>query len=180
MQEQMTEERAPAYPDDKAQAGSKFHGSLAPSGFGLPSLPPEQIQDGHEGLPVSGTDQSAARLIQDGKPEEAVTLLNAALARSASCELWNNWATAQCACGNLDRAEWGYRRALRLAALDRQAAAVNLGLLLLAQGRLEEGVLLLQPHWVSLSQEEKQTVRGLAPAATERLEDSGQPMVVRT
>lgn len=105
--------------------------------------------------------EAAERLLRIGKPKEAVALLDAALARGETAELWNDWATVQCGSGNARAAEEGYRRALRLEANHRQAA-VNLGLFLLSQGRLAEGAAFLRPHESTLTGEEREALRRFA------------------
>jgi hypothetical protein len=114
-----------------------------------------------EALPADTTAESVAQLMREGKPQEALRLLDGAIARGETAELWNDWATVQCGCGNAGQAERGYRRALGLDGADRQAA-VNLGLLLFAQGRLQEGIPLVEQHQSTLTEEEKQAIRELA------------------
>ncbi len=101
-----------------------------------------------------------AEMIQEGRTAEAVQHLEAALLNGETAELWNDWATLQCGSGDLAKAEKGYRRALQLDSAHRQTA-INLGLLLLAQGRLEEGSQLLNPHAALLTVEEKQAIEAL-------------------
>jgi len=122
--------------------------------------PIDEVATAAGGTKPSVTAMSASELIQAGKQPEAVKLLASALVNGETSELWNDWATAQCSCGNVDRAEWGYRRALRLVPSNRQAA-VNLGFLLFAQGQLGEGIPLLEQHRNSLTEQEKQAIQEL-------------------
>jgi FkbM family methyltransferase len=110
--------------------------------------------------PACATGTSVAQLIQQGKPRQATMLLDAAIAQGETAELWNDWATLQYGCGNAGQAERGYRRALDLDGSHRQAA-VNLGLLLFAQGRLQEGIPLLERHKSTLTAKEKQFIAEL-------------------
>jgi glycosyltransferase involved in cell wall biosynthesis/tetratricopeptide (TPR) repeat protein len=121
------------------------------------------------------TEESAARLIQEGRPQEALALLNAAIAGGETAELWNDWATVQCACGDLVQAEEGYRRALRLDPPHRQAG-VNLGFLLLAQQKLEEGLSFLERHRDSLSPAEKQALDKLIAPLLELRPQAGKAL----
>jgi len=107
------------------------------------------------------TEELAARLVEEGKPQEALSLLLAALSQKETARLWNDWATVQYGCGDVSRAEAGYRRALELNGSDRQVA-VNLGLLLFALGRLQEAMSLLEQHRATLTAQEKQTISELA------------------
>ncbi len=104
--------------------------------------------------------QMGTGLVQSGNPAHAVKVLGFGLAENETRELWNDWATAQCACGDLVRAEWGYRCALRLDPSYRDAA-VNFAVLLLSQGRSQEAFPLLTPHSDSLSEQEQQAIRQL-------------------
>lgn len=105
--------------------------------------------------------QLATELMQAGNPGYAIVILRTALLEVETSDLWNHWATAQCACGDFVRAEWGYRCALRLEPSHR-GAAVNLAVLLLKQGRNEESSAFLRPHAPSLQEWEKQAIRQLA------------------
>jgi hypothetical protein len=121
--------------------------------------PIDEVAMAAGGIKSSVTAMSASELIQR-KQTEAVKLLATALVNGESSELWNDWATAQCSCGNVDRAEWGYRRALSLVPSNRQVA-VNLGFLLFAQAQLGEGIPLLAQHRNSLTEQEKQAIKEL-------------------
>jgi len=102
-----------------------------------------------------------AHSVVEGKSQEALKLLEAAIAEGETAELWNDWATVLHACGDLARAEAGYRCALKLNNLDRQAA-VNLGFLLFAQGRLQEAMPFLERHKATLTAQEKQAIAEMA------------------
>ncbi len=104
---------------------------------------------------------SLARMVQQGRTAEAVQHLEAALLKGETAELWNDWATLQCGSGDLTQAEKGYRRALQLDGAHRQTA-VNLGLLLLARGQLQEGSKLLNPHAGTLTLDEKKAIQALS------------------
>jgi len=97
---------------------------------------------------------------QDHRTED-LRLLETALADHESCELWNDWATLQYGSGNLEQAEKGYRRALQLDPAERQPA-VNLALLLFAQGCLQEAMLLLDKHKDTLTAEESSAILQIA------------------
>jgi FkbM family methyltransferase len=115
----------------------------------------------HGGDVTCSTEISVSQLIQEGKPNEAAMLLNAAITQGETAELWNDWATVQHGCGQAGQAECGYRRALDLDGSCRQAA-VNLGLMLFGQGRWQEAMPLLERHKSTLTVEEKQAIRELA------------------
>jgi glycosyltransferase involved in cell wall biosynthesis len=110
--------------------------------------------------PTGETGALAFQLLQEGKPQEALELLVAALAKNETSDLWNDWATVQYVCGELAQAETGYGRALDLDCSYRQAA-VNLGLLLFAQGRIQESMSFLERHGATLTLQEKQRLRQL-------------------
>jgi FkbM family methyltransferase len=105
---------------------------------------------------VDGNGMAAklAELLQESRFEEAICILNSAIHENESSELWNDWATVQHAAGNPLEAERGYQRSLLLAPKNRDAS-VNLGLLLLSQGRQDEATELLSRHLENLSEEEK-------------------------
>jgi glycosyltransferase involved in cell wall biosynthesis/predicted SAM-dependent methyltransferase len=114
----------------------------------------------HDVYPTDQTGALVSRLLQESKPQEALELLVAALAKNETSDLWNDWATVQYVCGELAQAEAGYGRALDLDCSDRQAA-VNLGLLLFAQGRIRESMPLLEQHRATLTLQEKQKINQL-------------------
>ena len=104
--------------------------------------------------------EALARMVQEGRTVEAIQHLEAALPKGETAELWNDWATLQCGSGDVAKAEKGYRRALELDRAHRQTA-INLGLLLLARGQLQEGLNVLNPHAATLTVEEKAAVQTL-------------------
>ncbi len=101
-----------------------------------------------------------ASMLQQGRTAEAIQQIEAALLKGETCELWNDWATLQCGSGDLVKAEKGYRRAHQLDGAHRQTA-INLGLLLLARGQVQEGVSLLNPLAATLTMEEKKAIAAL-------------------
>jgi len=121
----------------------------------------EDLNGNHAGTLTCSTRDSVTRLIEEGKPQEAAKVLDAAITQGETAELWNDWATLQHGCGHADHAERGYRRAIDLDGSCRQAA-VNLGLLLFAQGRWQEAMPLLERHKSTLTVDEKQAIRELA------------------
>ena len=111
--------------------------------------------------PTQTPSEIAAELSAKGKWAEALSVVDAALAQCESAELWNSWGTVHYCQGHVDQAEDGYRRALALEVSHRQAA-VNLGLFLFSQGRLEEAMQLLERHKNTLSTAEKQAIAEMA------------------
>ncbi len=101
-----------------------------------------------------------AEMVRHGRTSEAIQQVEAALLSGETAELWNDWATLQCGAGDLPKAEQGYRRAYQLDGAHRQTA-INLGLLLLAQGQWQEGINLLTPHAATLTMEEKGAIEAL-------------------
>lgn len=111
---------------------------------------------------------SFSQLMERGQAREALEAVEKEMALGETAELWNRWSIAQAGCGNVTRAEQGYRRALVLDHANRDAA-VQLGLMLIEQCRLEEGVPLLEQHRASLTQSEKQTLAKLLQPLTNPL-----------
>jgi predicted O-methyltransferase YrrM len=112
------------------------------------------------GKQMSTAEETVAQLVQNGRLEEAERLTAASLAQGETVELWNDWATIQCRRNRIAEAEQGYRRALVLDGSARQPA-VNLAVLLLAQGRLEESIPVLRSVAGKLTQPEKEALRQL-------------------
>ena len=108
--------------------------------------------------------EGARKLVEAGKPAEALLILTSALRNREDSELWNDWASVAFACGDSELAESGYRRALELDSSHRQAA-INLAALLLTQKRFEESLPVIQPLVASLNQQEKEALRQLATDA---------------
>ena len=94
-------------------------------------------------MPNSEKHQKGLEQFQGGAYDVALQLLSEALLENESCELWNDWATTQAACGRIDEAKKGYRRALQMNINDSQSAA-NLGVLLLNEGQVYQAVPLLE------------------------------------
>lgn len=105
-------------------------------------------------MPGERSHQTGLKLFERGQYGSAAWELGRAIGEEETSERWNDWASAELACGRDLRAEWGYRRALHFDPSSRQAA-VNLAVLLIAQRRLQESVPLLRPHAHSLSKSEK-------------------------
>jgi Flp pilus assembly protein TadD len=100
----------------------------------------------------SGLDQ-----FQKGAYNDAVQSLSEALLEHESCELWNDWATAQAAIGRLEEAKKGFHRALQLNANDCQSAA-NLGVLLFGEGKITQAVPLLEKSLTGLDDKQRETI----------------------
>ena len=103
-------------------------------------------------------------LIEQGRQAEAIARLDRLILENETAELWNDWAALQCACGEIARAEQGFRRALYLEGSHRQAA-VNLGFLLMSQGELDEGRFLVGLHEATLTTEERLALASLCAGA---------------
>ncbi len=114
--------------------------------------------------------QLGIELYQQGRIQEAVHLFAAALWRKESSEVWNDWATAQMACGNPEEAEAGYRRALELSS-DNLEAAGNLGVLLARQGRPREAVTFLEQGAPGSTGDEQAQLRSLLADCQARLRE---------
>ncbi len=110
--------------------------------------------------------QRARDLCHEGRPEEAVRLLDELLSDEHTTERWNDWATAQLMCDRGTEAEKGYRRALELDTQNSQAAA-NLGVLLAAQEKAEEAIPLLQQSLGGLEEEQRTVVSSVLTLITE-------------
>ncbi|WP_263372955.1 glycosyltransferase family 2 protein [Granulicella aggregans] len=117
-------------------------------------------------------------LLAEGKIDEALELLSQSLAKQETAELWNDWATIQCARGQHDLAEQGYRRALYLEASHR-SSAVNLGIFLMSRGRVQEGSSFIQQFASTLTKDEQDTVAALSAsfAGTEQAQQVAAPQI---
>ena len=122
--------------------------------------PAEQMQQPNPVEQKVPEPDSLSRMVQEGRTAEAIQHLEAALLNGETAELWNDWATLQCGSGDLAKAEKGYRRAHQLDNAHRQTA-INLGLLLLARGQLQEGSRVLNLHAATLTVEEKKAIEAL-------------------
>jgi hypothetical protein len=109
----------------------------------------------------NAAEKTAAQLLALGDPEAAVRLLAACLQQDETSEHWNDWATAEVACGRNASAESGLRRALELDPANRQAG-VNLATVLIAQRRFAEAAPILAPHEAGLSTHERAMLHSLA------------------
>lgn len=111
-------------------------------------------------MPNSEKHQKGLEQFQGGAYDVALQLLSEALLENESCELWNDWATTQAACGRIDEAKKGYRRALQMNINDSQSAA-NLGVLLLNEGQVYQAVPLLEKSLSGLDETQRQAVQEL-------------------
>lgn len=122
------------------------------------ALPAANLQPSEE--PASSLGKTAENLMETGRAPEALIILTSALRQGEDCDLWSDWSCAAAACGDLDLAEQGCRRALDLDASHHQAA-VNLASILATQGRFEELQPVLEKIASSLTDAEKQAMRQL-------------------
>jgi Protein of unknown function (DUF707). len=99
-------------------------------------------------------DQLVARLMDEQKRDEALRLIETAMMAGETCELWNDWATVHWTCGDGNRAEQGFRRALELNGFRREPA-VNFSMLLFSQGRFQEALPVFESISDTLTQQEK-------------------------
>jgi Flp pilus assembly protein TadD len=81
--------------------------------------------------------EQGVALYREGRMQEALKTLHAALRLEENSERWNDWAAVQHALGSAPDAEQGFRKALELDKNNQQAAA-NLGALLVELGRYVE------------------------------------------
>ncbi|HEY1801981.1 MAG TPA: methyltransferase domain-containing protein [Terriglobales bacterium] len=79
-------------------------------------------------MTVEQQRQHGMSLFNEGKYREAIQIFSGLLQNNGSSEVWNDWATAQAAAGELGEAESGYKRALQLDP-NNDHAARNLTLL---------------------------------------------------
>jgi hypothetical protein len=117
-------------------------------------------QNGPDSGAQNQAEASLSELLQQGRPAEAIQLLEASLRQGETALLWNDWATLQCGSRDLVKAEQGYRNALKLDGSHRNSA-VNLGILLISQGRFQEATKIIEPHTSTLTAEERQAIRDL-------------------
>jgi tetratricopeptide (TPR) repeat protein len=109
---------------------------------------------------VASPNAAVEELFAEGKIDEALELLSQSIAKQETAELWNDWATVQCARGQHELAEQGYRRALYLEASHR-SATVNLGIFLMSRGRVQEGSSFIEKFASTLTKDEQDTVAAL-------------------
>jgi tetratricopeptide (TPR) repeat protein len=125
----------------------------AKSGDATPDSLPAEV--------VPSPNAAVEALIAEGKIDEALELLSQSIAKQETAELWNDWATIQCARAQHDLAEQGYRRALYLQESHR-SSAVNLGILLMSRGRVQEGTTFVQPFASTLTKDEQDAITALS------------------
>ncbi len=133
--------------------------ATAPPSRSCPVLD-EIVRQRREEFRVAALERVAAQLCENGHHAAAANMLAAALVAGEVSSLWNDWASAECGCGHLLRAELGFRRALQLDPSERQAG-INLAALLLSQGRSTEAVPLITAQTPSLNEKEKRALRDL-------------------
>jgi len=104
--------------------------------------------------------RTGLQLFKEGRLKDAVLQLARAIEEKETSERWNDWATAQLACGRPVEAEYGYRRALELDSENAQAAA-NLGVLLMGQGLTEEAVTFLERSAEALDDVQRAKIESL-------------------
>lgn len=112
--------------------------------------------------------ESGLELFGEGQVEAAARAFGDSLAEEASCERWNDWATAQSALARPVLAELGYRQALRMDSTD-QEATTNLGALLAMLGKDSEALPLLDRAGAAAPPESRAILTGLAADARQRL-----------
>jgi tetratricopeptide (TPR) repeat protein len=117
-------------------------------------------------------------LISEGKIDEALELLSQSIAKQETAELWNDWATIQCARGQHDLAEQGYRRALYLEDSHR-SSAINLGIFLMSRGRVQEGNSFIERFASTLTKDEQDAVNALSASflGTEQAQQVVAPQI---
>jgi len=104
--------------------------------------------------------QQGVQLYREGRIVEAIQLLGEAIAEGETSDCWNDWAAVQLVARNVSDAEKGLRRALQLDPRNPQAAA-NLGGVLVAVGKCEEAIPLLERGLPNLCPDEKAIVTQL-------------------
>ena len=112
--------------------------------------------------PMSQHDDAIAAF-QEGRPAEALRLLEELLAVKETSDLWNDWAAVQLGSGNISQAENGFTRALELDSQNTDAAA-NLGLLLLGRGDAARAIPLLTRALPALPAQHQKLVGDLLAA----------------
>ncbi len=125
---------------------------------------------------------AALKLVEEGNIQEACAVVEGAIALGESADLWNTYATIHYVSGEVKKAEDAYQRCLQLDPGHRQAS-VNLGILLLAEGRAGEAASHLGRY--ALSEGENVTVKRLQieceqKQKAEKLEAAIEYLLVRT
>jgi len=90
---------------------------------------------------MSGQDmhRQGLQFFKENQFAEAAKWLREAVTLDPTAEHWNDWASAELACGRTQQAEAGFRQALTLD-LDNGEAALNLGVLYSMSGRAGEAL----------------------------------------
>jgi len=109
---------------------------------------------------MTTTAALAKARFEQGDFEEAARLYEDLLVTNETAEAWNDWATAQLACGRTGKSEDGFRRALQLDPKNAQAMA-NLGVLLVSVNRKGEAIQFLRTAIAGLEEAEAQQVQNL-------------------
>lgn len=109
-----------------------------------------------------------------GQPREAARLFAEALAEKETGDCWNDWATAQLACGAMAEAEAGYGRALELEPEHRDAL-VNLGVVYINGGRLAEALPLLRRSLPRVAEEHRGPLQHLIRECQEQTGPEDDP-----
>src|SRR4029077_15656706 len=99
------------------------------------------------------------KLFADGCFPEALRALEEALdsTESGSAKCWNDWSAAAYACGEMEKAEEGFRRALELNPEESQPAA-NLGMLLAQLGQAIEAIPFLDRSVARLNEPQRSAI----------------------
>ena len=138
-----------------AAVGSYFRGVFAEFSGDVEhsprSLPP---------VPARKLHRAGLDCFKRGDAQQATTLFRDALLQHPSSELWNDWASAQKACGRPQLAECGFRRALEMNGRNKQATA-NLGVVLASLERYQEAIPLLERAKRSAKGAESAVLTGL-------------------
>lgn len=113
---------------------------------------------------LSDAQRAVPQLVTNGRVSDAINLIGAGLAAHETPDLWNTWGALHTRIGHLEQAERGFRNALNLDPVNRNAN-VNLGLLLLVQKRVDEGMTILRCYEDTLTPEEKKAMVHLCEAA---------------
>jgi trehalose 2-sulfotransferase len=110
------------------------------------------------------------RLYSEGRFREALAVLEDALrnAQDPRAEFWNDWGVAALACGEVEKAERGFRSALDLSPEDIQAAE-NLGVLLAGLGRPGEAIPFLARSVTSANGEQRAKLEQLLTGCRNRV-----------
>lgn len=130
------------------------------------SLSTKETSAAASGPNMESEHTAAHRKLESETPEEAlrnltIRNLEGAITAWETAELRNDLAALHFGNGEAALAEQGFRRALALDASHR-AAAVNLALILLERGQIQEVPILLNRHRSTLTEEEKRVVRLLS------------------